>query len=135
MTTRFQLPDPQKLHPDEGSSFTHLSQNGNVHFLVHHFGSPDSTLFGGQLYIVPMPGPPTLHWQSPDLMIAFNVDPDLYHQSNGYVISEQGKPPDFVLEVASESTAERDLGVKRDVYAAFGIPEYWALRRDGRVLR
>ena len=37
----------------------------------------------------------------------------------------RGKPPDFVLEVASESTAEIDVGAKRRDYAALGIPEYW----------
>ena len=127
----FILPDPPERHPDEGTSFTHLSRNGNVHFLVYHFGSSDTTLFGGQLYIVPRPGPPEAQWQSPDLLIAFDVDPELYYRSNGYVISEQGKPPDFVLEVASESTARRDLGVKRDDYAAFGIPEYWRFDETG----
>ena len=29
------------------------------------------------------------------------------------------------MEVASPSTAENDTGVKRDEYAALGIPEYW----------
>ena len=67
----------------------------------------------------------------PDLLVAFDVYPELYYQSNGYVISEQGKPPDFVLEVASESTARRDLGVKRDDYAAFSIPEYWRFDETG----
>ena len=47
------------------------------------------------------------------------------------MVSEQGKPPDFVLEVASESTAERDLGPKRDDYAAFGIPDYWRFDETG----
>ena len=36
----------------------------------------------------------------------------------GYIISEQGKPPDFVMEIASETTAETDVGEKRDEYAA-----------------
>ena len=63
--------------------------------------------------------------------MAFDVDPELYFGSNGYVISEQGKPPDFVLEVASASTATEDLGVKREVYAAFGIPEYWRFDETG----
>ena len=63
--------------------------------------------------------------------MASDVDPELYYQSNGYVISEQGKPPDFVLEVASESTARRDLGSKRDDYAVFGIPEYWRFDETG----
>ncbi|MCE2459126.1 MAG: Uma2 family endonuclease [Dehalococcoidia bacterium] len=36
-----------------------------------------------------------------------------------------------MLEVASASTAERDLGSKRDDYAAFGIPEYWRFDETG----
>ena len=49
----------------------------------------------------------------PDLLVAFGVDPEAYRRSNGYVISEQGKPPDFVLEVASPSTGAEDTGPKR----------------------
>ena len=44
---------------------------------------------------------------------------------NGYAIGEHGKPPDFVLEVASPTTASNDYTDKREEYAAFGIPEYW----------
>ena len=127
----FSLPDPPRGQSDEGNWVTHLSVNGNVHFLVHHFGREDTTIYGGRLYIVLRPGTPSDHWQVPDLLIAFDVDSSLYYRSNGYVISEQGKPPDFVLEVASESTAERDLGVKRDDYATFGIPEYWRFDETG----
>ena len=53
------------------------------------------------------------------------MNPAAYEASNGYIISEQGKPPDFVLEVASESTAEIDVGEKPGDYAALGIGEYW----------
>ena len=60
----------------------------------------------------------------PDLLIAFNVDPEAGSDRNGYVTSEQGKPPDFVLEIASPSTGPRDVTLKRDGYAALGIPEY-----------
>ena len=56
----------------------------------------------------------------------------MYLAHNGYVISEQGKPPDFVLEVASPSTGRRDTVDKRVAYAALGIPEYWRFDRDGR---
>ena len=41
----------------------------------------------------------------PDLLVAFDADPVAYDASNGYVVSEQGKPPDFILEVASRRTA------------------------------
>jgi hypothetical protein len=63
--------------------------------------------------------------------VAFNVNPQMYHEHNGYIVSEQGKPPDFVMEVASPSTAENDTGVKRDEYAALGIPEYWRFDSTG----
>ena len=36
-----------------------------------------------------------------------------------------------MLEVASESTAARDLGEKRDIYARMGAQEYWRLDRTG----
>ena len=67
----------------------------------------------------------------PDLLIAFDVDPEAYQSSNAYVISEQGKPPDFVLEIASRGTWREDTGEKREVYAAFGIPEYWRFDETG----
>ena len=46
-------------------------------------------------------------------------------------ILAQGKPPDFVLEVASESTGVVDYTDKRRDYAACGIPEYWRFDPSG----
>ena len=131
-TTRFRLPDPPEREPDEMTSTKHLAMTGSMHFLARHLGNPGTTLVTAELYItqVPQPGQGGRR-RRPDLLVAFDVDPDLYFQSNGYIISEQGKPPDFVLEVASESTFRRDLGVKRDDYAAFGIPEYWRFDETG----
>ena len=65
---------------------------------------------------------------APDLYIAFDVDVDgIYENLPNYWIWEIGKPPDFVMEVASPSTASNDLGRKRDLYAQLGIAEYWRL--------
>ncbi|MCY3657536.1 MAG: Uma2 family endonuclease [Caldilineaceae bacterium] len=36
-------------------------------------------------------------------------------------------PPDCVIEVASQSTADNDLGIKKTWYAWMGIREYWIL--------
>ncbi len=68
-------------------------------------------------------GPHTLRY--PDLLAAFNVYPDEAYARRGYAINDQGKPPDFVLEIASIHTALNDYTTKRTDYAAFGIPEYW----------
>ena len=61
----------------------------------------------------------------PDLLVAFGVDPEAYRLSNGYIVEEQGKPPDFVLEIASARTGSVDVGRKREDYERLQIPEYW----------
>ena len=64
-------------------------------------------------------------------MVAFGVNPDAIVARNGYVISDVGKPPDFVLEVASRSTGRRDYTVKRAGYACYGVGEYWRFDHTG----
>ena len=67
----------------------------------------------------------------PDCVVAFDVDPDAIYTTNGYVIDEVGKPPDFALEVGSESTGRKDYTVKRYFYARFGVKEYWRFDPTG----
>ena len=67
----------------------------------------------------------------PDLLISFNPAPEVYHDSNGYVISEQSKPPDFVMEIASRSTGREHTRNKRTWYARLGLPEYWWFDQTG----
>ncbi len=129
--SQFQLPDPPPRHPDEMTSYDHVHQPGNSHFLTQYLGNPDTTLVSAERYIVRELGSPATERRVPDLFIAFGVDPAAYRGRNGYVIAEQGKPPDFVLEVASPSTAGTDVGEKRDDYAAFGILEYWRFDETG----
>ena len=61
----------------------------------------------------------------PDYYFAVGVDPEMVYNRAIYRTWVQGKPPDFVLEVASPSTARRDETTKRDIYANIGVPEYW----------
>lgn len=42
--------------------------------------------------------------------------------------------PDWVCEVVSPSTAARDRVTKRQLYAQFGVPYYWLIDPDARVL-
>lgn len=42
--------------------------------------------------------------------------------------------PDLVVEVLSDSTAERDRGVKLEDYAAHGVTEYWIVDPEARRL-
>ena len=68
----------------------------------------------------------------PDLYVAFGVEePAIRDRDAGYLPWEVGKQPDFVLELASVSTARIDLTRKRDIYATMGIPEYWRFDATG----
>ena len=67
---------------------------------------------------------------APDGMIVLGLNTDgktIKRDRRIYRIDEWGVPPAFVLEVGSRSTAARDLGVKRDLYARIGVREYWRL--------
>ena len=135
---RFRLPDPPEREPDEKmTTAIHLHEPGNTHHLAKHFGNPDTTLVTAERYITMLPDllPSGSPRRYPDLMIAFGIDSALYRESNGYIISEQGKPPDFVLEIASRSTGREDTGPKRRDYEALGIPEYWRFDETGEFHR
>ena len=128
---RFRLPEPPEREPDEVTAFDHIYEHGNNRYLALHFGNPDTTLVVADKWMVASEEFNKARARRPDLLIAFGVSPEDYRASNGYIVSEQGKPPDFIMEVASASTAEVDTGAKRDDYAALGIPEYWRFDETG----
>ena len=83
---------------------------------------------------IPVRPLPTLDYTRlfvPDMTVAFDVDMETFERDYGYAIEHQGKPPAFVLEVASPTTGMRDYTVKRDGYASFGISEYWRMDPSG----
>ena len=67
-----------------------------------HFGNPETTVILSEIAAALMPTGDRRGVRYPDLLIAFNANPAAIIPRNGYLIPEQGKPPDFVLEVASE---------------------------------
>ena len=69
----------------------------------------------------------------PDCLVSLGVDfsSEEITRVNGYVISEIGKPPDFVLEVASKTTGQRDYIDKRAIYADYRVAEYWRFDHTG----
>lgn len=68
----------------------------------------------------------------PDCCVVLGVDAETIRRDRrSYRIDEWGQTPVFVLEVASESTADRDLNEKREIYAQMGAREYWRLDVTG----
>ena len=68
---------------------------------------------------------------APDVYIAFGVDERAIRPRKLYLPWEVGKVPDWVLEVASESTRRVDVLRKPGIYARIGVPEYWRFDPTG----
>ncbi len=68
---------------------------------------------------------------APDVFVVFGVDD---HLRRSYFVWREGKAPDFVMEIASESTVNNDTGEKRDRYAELGVSEYWRFDPTGECL-
>ncbi len=128
----FRLPDIPEKHPDDMTSVDSLHRYGAIANIAQRLGDPDTTIVSAEHYVVPGPAYVAGESRYPDLLVAFGADPDAYEASNGYIVSEQSKPPDFILEVASRRTASDDLAGKMDYYERMGVGEYWLFDRDGR---
>ena len=113
------------------TSVKYLHETGQSHHLSQYLGNRDTTLVTAERYVVPGPAYVASESRYPDLLVAFDVDPAAYEARNGYVVSEQGKAPDFILEVASRRTASDDMGGKRDYYERLGVGEYWLFDSAG----
>ncbi len=67
----------------------------------------------------------------PDLVAAFGVGG---HGRRVYKVWEEGgQVPQWVLEVASASTKDRDCEFKKGEYERLGVREYWQLDQRGRL--
>ena len=66
------------------------------------------------------------------------VEPDLIYLDASRLgrISDRGieGPPTLAIEVLSPSTAAADRGVKRQLSARYGVPHYWIVDPDARVI-
>lgn len=64
------------------------------------------------------------------------VQPDLMVYCDPSRLDERGArgAPDWVVEVLSPATSQKDLTLKRDLYERHGVIEYWALHPQDRVV-
>ena len=126
------LPDPPKKYDmQQRRHCVHAHST-----LESHFRDSGDVLVSGEGYLIVSTGSVQdwrLHFY-PDCIVAFGVEPKAIIARNGYVISEVGKPPEFVLEIASRTTAPRDETLKREGYAALGVSEFWRFDGSGKGL-
>ena len=67
---------------------------------------------------------------APDVLVAFGIGT---HKRWTYNVWCEGKPPDWVLEVASPSTQTKDRNEKLCRYAEMGVPECWLFDPTGEI--
>ena len=122
----FILPDPPRI-PD-------MMRNAHIRrfegALDAYFKRRDDVLVAGQGYLRHDPTNESERY-APDCVVAFGVDAEAIVSRNGYIISEAGKPPDFILEVATRFSATPDFADKREGYRRYGVGEYWRFDETG----
>ena len=99
--------------------------------LRHHFREREDVLVAMELVVYYRRGNNRV-WLQPDVQVVHGVGRAPSRSS--YLVWEEGKPPDFVLEVASPSTAAKDAEHKVGAYASLGVREYWRLDPVGELM-
>lgn len=134
MTNAYPVIDPRDL-PDEINRMPDaMFQNPNffdaVNILIVRYRDDPTVFVDGNTIVCY--NPDNLNDRIfPDCYVAFDVDEAAIFNQNGYLTWQVGKAPDFVLEIASETTARRDLTDKRDLYERIGVKEYWRFDPSG----
>ena len=98
--------------------------------LVSHFSERKDVLVAMELVVYYQRGNNKARLQ-PDLQVVFGVGRG---NRGSFRVWEEGKAPDFVLEVASPSTAENDARHKATEHAGIGVREYWRLDPGGSLM-
>ena len=99
--------------------------------LDQHFRDREDVLVAMELVVYYQRGDNTA-WLRPDVQVVFGVQRGV--QRSTFKVWEEGTAPDFVLEVASPSTADKDARHKAREYARIGVREYWRLDPEGTLM-
>jgi Uma2 family endonuclease len=128
-----QLPDDKRYELVEGELFLVPAPNLNHQRILRELGAALHQYLRqhalGEVFFAPC-----------DVVLSDSnvLQPDLIFVSGGRmaVLTEaniQG-PPDLVVEILSPSTAPRDLGIKKTLYAKYGVREYWIVDPESKAV-
>lgn len=94
--------------------------------LREHFAARTDVAVQGDMFlhylVLNDKGQPVRRMVAPDVYVTFGVP---NRKRNSFVTWDEGKMPDFVLEVLSFSTWRHDISAKKALYQRFGVPEFW----------
>ena len=94
------------------------------------FSDRDDVVVGGDNFVYHRDGDSQANF-APDCFVAMGVNKDEVEEDGSYYVWRAGKMIDFAMEIASPSTADKDLRAKYFLYESLAVPEYWMLDPTG----
>lgn len=123
-------PEPDGTHIAESDPARDYLVYG-VEALKLHFQKRSDVYVSGNLWLSYEQGVPDAV-VCPDVFVIFGVEN--FPRRSYKVWEEKGKTPDWVLEITSRSTQNKDEREKPDIYARMGVAEYFQYNPTGDYL-
>ena len=95
-----------------------------------HFEERPEVYVSGDILMYYVEGDPRKS-VAPDVLVTFGMGKK---NRRTYLVWEEGKVPDFVMEFSSKGTYLNDLGSKMELYASLGIRDYFLYDAEGVYL-
>lgn len=98
--------------------------------LETHFSEMPDVYVSGDIMMYYREGDPK-KYIVPDVLVSFGI---IKKPRYSYKTWEEGKVPDFVMELSSKITYDEDLDEKREIYASMEIQDYFLYDAEGLYL-
>ena len=108
--------------PMSENQWQYVAMTDTVSALANHFIHRPNVFVAGDLLVYYRMNDNATR-VAPDVFVVFGASGK--HLRDSWIVWREGKAPDFVMEVASPSTWQRDAAEKRDIYAEMEVSEYW----------
>ena len=137
---RFHIPyaptETADLYPDSDGQPMAVSDlhrrilTRTLEVLDTHFEEKPEVYVSGDILMYYVEGDPRKS-VAPDVLVTFGMGKK---NRRTYLVWEEGKVPDFVMEFSSKGTYRNDLGSKMELYASLGIRDYFLYDAEGVYL-
>jgi Uma2 family endonuclease len=123
-------PPPSNLPVDDGEPLEtkrhRTAMNILIRSLDHHWEKRNDYFAGGNMFVYfSREQVKNKDFRGPDFFVVLNIDGS-YSRQTWTVWDEGGRYPDVIVELMSSSTAETDLGKKKEIYQnIFRTPNYF----------
>ena len=128
--------DALTLYPEEdgkpmAASDLHRRQlMWTLQALEEHYSKNPTVYISGDIMMYYVQGSPRKSI-SPDVLVSFGIG---MKERRTYLVWEEGKVPEFVMEFSSKNTYQNDLTGKMDIYASLKIQDYFLYDAEGLYL-